>query len=510
MRDSKDQSKQRAASRIRLGISGLRGVLIGTGEPAPPASPASSKAAKAQLSGRLAGMSLRRQVAVLAIWPLLEQLLNFLVGTVDFAIAGRLPGDEAPLDAIEAMSVASYFVWLMTILQAAVGVGASAIVSRAIGAKHRRLANAGAGQAVLLGVGSGVVAAALIFALAPWIAGSFDLNDNATDMASDYIRLTALGIPMCGALFVGGSVLRAAGDTRSPFLAMLLVNVINVIASVGLGGLRLGEGDEQIILGLGLGVTGIALGTAMAWTAGGLIVLAMLLSGRSGIRVRRHRLIPHLHTLRRITRVAMPNLYYQLAFWLINFGLLIYINRLAVEGALGAHSIAMRIHSVSFLPGYAISIAASTLTGQYLGLGDPKRAKEATFLALRATLVLMLVCSMCFYFLPEQLVALLSPDTKEHLALAPPLLKIAAFATPLLAVNLILAGSVQGAGDTRNSAIINLTGLVTVRLGGAYVLAFVFGLGLWGIWLAIMTDIAVRGLAFAVYYRTGRWQRAAV
>lgn len=493
----------------RLGIPGLRGAILGFGDPAPAASPKSSKLSQKQLTGKLAGLTLPKQVFVLALWPLLEQVLNFLVGTVDFAIAGRLPGESTAVDAIDAIAVASYFVWLMTILQAAVGVGAAAIVSRAIGASHRRVANAGTGQAVLLGIGSGLFAGAAVFIAAPWIAAGFGLVGSAQQMASDYIRITAVGIPMCGVLFTGGAVLRAAGDTRSPFLAMLLVNVINIGFSVGLGGLRYGDDPTQSI-GLGLGVTGIAWGTAIAWIVGGLAVLIILLSGKSELRLRPHRLKPHWHTMRRIIKVALPNLYYQLAFWVINFILLLYISRLMIEGAYGAHSIAMRIHSISFLPGYAISIAASTLTGQYLGLGDPSRARKATYLALKGTLCLMAICSFLFFFFPTNLVALLSPDTAVHLELAPPLLKISAFVTPLLAVNLILNGAMQGAGDTRNTAIINLTGLTIFRLGGAYVYAFPLGMGLWGIWLGIMTDIGVRGIVFWFYYQTQRWAKTTV
>lgn len=514
MTDEQEQNERRGVVPARLkrwlGVPGRRGVLIGTGEPAPPASPRSNKLGQKQLSGRLAGLSLPRQVWVLSVWPMLEQFLNFLVGTVDFAIAGRLPGEGTSLAAMDAMSVASFFVWLMTILQAAIGVGASAIVSRAIGASHRRLANAGVGQALVLGVGASVFAAVAVYFAAPWISTGLGLSGEAAGMSTVYIQITALGIPMCGALFVGSSVLRAAGDTRSPFFAMLIVNLVNVAVSVGLGGLRIGTGADAQTIGLGWGVGGIAAGTAIAWCVGGLVILAILLSGRSAIRLRRHRLIPHWHTIRRILRVASPNLGYQIAFWGINFGLLVYISMLDQDGAYGAHSIAMRIKSVSFLPGFAVAVAASTLTGQYLGLGDPVRARQATMIAMKATIGLLCFCGLLFFFIPEQLVALLSPGTPEHLALAPPLLRISALVMPLLAVNLILNGALQGAGDTRNAAAINLAGLILFRLGGSYVLAFPVGLGLMGIWIAIMIDIAVRGVAFSFYYRTGRWMHASV
>jgi len=506
--EAKHQDAARPTRRLR--VFGLRGVLVGAGEPAPPAPSASNKQRRKELTGRLAGLSLARQVWVLSLWPLLEQVLNFLVGTVDIMIAGRLDGAATRLDALDAISVGSYFLWLMTILQAAVGVGASAVVSRAIGASHRRLANAGAGQALLLGVGSGVFAAAVVVIAAPWIAALLGLKGEAALMAVSYIRITSLGIPMCGALFVGSSVLRAAGDTRSPFFAMLVVNVVNVTVSVFLAGVSYGPADNPQTLGMGLGVTGIAAGTAVAWNVGGLIVLGYLLSGRSDIKLRRHRLIPHAHTMRRIVRVALPNLGSQLGFWSVNFALMFYVSLLSVQGAFGAHMIAMRIQSVSFLPAFAISVAASTLTGQYLGLGDPDRARKATYIAMFGAVGLTAFCAAFFFFTPEPLVRLLSPDTPEHLSLAPQLLRVGAPAMPFFAVSIILGSAMQGAGDTRTTALINFSGLLTTRLIGAYVWAFVFDLGLLGIWIGMMSDLVIRGVVFLVYYRKGRWARMSV
>lgn len=504
-----NNSPRRGRWRRWVGLPGLRGALVGAGEPAPPASPAPGKLRQKDLSGKLAGLSLPKQVWVLSLWPLLEQLLNFLVGTVDVIVAGRLPSPGARVDALDAISVGSYFLWLMTLLQAAVGVGASAIVSRAIGSSHRMLANAGAGQALLLGVGSGVFAAGGVMLIAPWIASMLGLEGQAATMCTDYIRITALGIPMCGALFVGGAVLRAAGDTRSPFLAMLLVNIVNVAVSVGLGGFSFTWGGDPVTVGMGMGVTGIAVGTAVAWNFGGVLLTLYLLSGRSELRLRRHRLIPHWHTIRRITRIAVPNLAQQLVFWGVNFTLLMYVGWLSIDGAYGAYMIAMRIQSVAFLPAFAISVAASTLTGQYLGLGAPDRARKATYIAMGFAVGIMAFCSLFFALTPEALVKLLSPDPL-HLGLAPDLLLIGAGAMPFFGVCIILGSSMQGAGDTRAAAVINFSGLLTVRLIGAYIWAFPLGMGLNGVWIGMMSELVLRGVVFLLYYRTGRWARATV
>jgi|GEM_PF-6471522 len=64
-----------------------------------------------ELSGKLAGLSLSQQVLTLAIWPFLEQLLNFLVGFVDMGLAGRLSGDVTVLAAVDAIAIAAFIGW---------------------------------------------------------------------------------------------------------------------------------------------------------------------------------------------------------------------------------------------------------------------------------------------------------------------------------------------------------------------------------------------------------------
>jgi Na+-driven multidrug efflux pump len=116
------------------------------------AGPSLADLTRRELGGRLAGLSLSRQVLVLAIWPFLEQLLNFLVGFTDTAVAGHIS-----VPATNALIPGAYIEWLIGLLQMAVSVGASAIIARAIGGRHKRLANAALGQAVVMGFAWGFV-----------------------------------------------------------------------------------------------------------------------------------------------------------------------------------------------------------------------------------------------------------------------------------------------------------------------------------------------------------------
>ena len=78
-----------------------------------------------ELGGRLGGLSLPRQVAVLAIWPFLQQVLAFLVNFVDTAIAGRLS-----VEATNAIAIAAYFGWFLFLMTSAVGSGGAALIAR--------------------------------------------------------------------------------------------------------------------------------------------------------------------------------------------------------------------------------------------------------------------------------------------------------------------------------------------------------------------------------------------
>ena len=103
---------------------------------------ASSRAvAEPQLGGRLGGMSIHRQVAVLAVWPLLEQVLSFCVGLTDLFIAGRMEGGVERVAVLDAMGLGGYVAWFFNILQGAVATGVMALVARAVGAGDWRLAH---------------------------------------------------------------------------------------------------------------------------------------------------------------------------------------------------------------------------------------------------------------------------------------------------------------------------------------------------------------------------------
>lgn len=450
------------------------------------------------LSGRLAGRSLPGQVYVLAVWPFFELLFNAAVGIVDTALAGRL--EEQALVATDAIGVAAYVGWFMGMMHMAVGVGAAALIARAVGAGHRGLANAGLGQALIIAVVWGAVIGGIVFALATPIGRLFGLQPEALALSTMYLRIVALASPISAVLFVGNACLRAAGDTRTPFLVMLVVNLINTAVSWALvfGPAPFG----------GHGIAGIAAGTAVAWTLGGLIVLGVMIRGRLPIRLHAHRLRPHWHTMRRIIRVAIPSALENSGSWVGNALVGMIVGWIAardqVVGLMGAHIIAVRIESISFLPGVAMGTAAATLAGQYLGLGDPLRAKRAAVLCWMVAGVLMSLMGLVFIAFPEQLAGLLTNEAALY-ERAAPLIRICGFIQFFFASYLVLSQSLRGAGDTRSPMAITYASTFLIRLPAAYVIGYVLDYGLTGVWLALCGELAVRGVIYIVWFYRGKW-----
>lgn len=457
-----------------------------------------STSGRRELAGKLAGLTLQRQVFVLALWPFLEQLLNFTVGFVDIAMAARL--DEA-VAATNAIAVAGYVTWLMSLMHMAVGVGGTAIIARAVGAKHKRLANTALGQALLLGVLWGAAVGIVIFTSAPFVGGMMGLQGQSLEMCVTYLRIVSSTIPFAAVLFVGNASLRGAGDTYTPFVCMLVVNVVNTLLSVAFV-----YAPEP--LG-GRGVAGIAGGTAAAWVLGSVITLYRLSRGSHGIRLRLIRLLPNYAMLWRIIRIGLPYLAESSGQWGGNFLVLKVVSLVAFPAAMGAHMIAIRLEAISYLPGMAIGTAAATLTGQYLGLGDPERAKAAARICWQWGAGIMVGMGMLFIFIPEVLVRIVTNEP-ALLEATPPLLHMAGSIQFFFGTYMVLSQAMRGAGATRATAILGNSSTFLVRLPLTYILGIYCGLGLQGIWLGLCLELAIRGSAFGLLFMHGGWARAKV
>ena len=438
----------------------------------------------------------------LALPVLAENILHMGVGWSDTYLAGHLPSSTA--DATASIGLITYVIWLVGLLAGAIGAGSTAIIARATGARHRRLANSVAGQSVTAAVVVGLVSTAIFAIFATQVAESMGVQagNAAMGYCVYYLRVLGLSLPFMMLMLAANACLRGAGDSVSPAIAMIVVDVVNIVSSFAL---------TRGWFGLPtLGFRGIAIGTVIAYIAGGLIQLAVLIRGRRSVRLFWHRLPPHWHTMKRILRVGLPNGAQGLLTWLAQIVILRIIFELDPLNILSAaHIITIRIESLSFMTGLAVATAAATVVGISLGQKRPDRAQRGAHLAFAVGGGLMTVGGIGFIFFRHPLAAVLSDDPRV-VDLAARCLFITALAQPGFAAALCYGGALQGAGDTFAVMLINIASIFVLRLAGVLLVSRVWHLGLEAVWMVLAIELSLRGGFMLLRFLHGGWKLAKV
>ncbi|UCC62452.1 MAG: MATE family efflux transporter, partial [Anaerolineae bacterium] len=342
----------------------------------------------------------------------------------------------------------------------------------------------------------GLVAVALVLPLAEPAVALMGAEPEALAQGATYLRVASLAFPLSALMFVGNACLRGAGNTRTTMMVMAVVNLLNIgVAWTAING----------PFGLPkLGVAGSALGATVGRSVGGLLVVIILLRGRSGLKLNLRRWRPDLEIARRVLRVGLPTGGERLG---MRLGMMVFMRVIAGLGtvAVAAHAVALRAESLSFMPGFGFAVAGTTLVGQGLGARDPGRAERSGYLTYQMALSLMAVMGLGFIFFPRPLIGLFTDDSAViQMAVTP--LRIVGFVQPLLAAAMVFPGCLRGAGDTRFPMVVTSVTIWAIRVSAAAVLGLWLGLGLTGAWLGMATDLATRGIVFFLRFRGGRWK----
>lgn len=472
-------------------------------------------------AGRLAGKRMWPAIWILALPVLFQQFMAALVGLVDKLFAGSLP-EAVVVPAMDAIGVGSFVGWFIGIAMAGLGVGAQAIIARAMGAGTRDEAELVLGQAMTLSVVWGAFVAVAMWAMVTPLARMSGLTDEAVLHCRDYIGLIALGMPACGAMMVGSMCLHGAGETVRPSLIAVGVNVVNVIASWLLSGIVIRAGEFSLPHPLPIepaiwGVRGIALGTTVGYVAGAIATVMILRRGVKDLRLVTSTLRPRMTMTMRISRLGIPNFLEGLSMWAVNLFIMYFIglvatrqsNGAAGEGLVGAHIIAIQWEALSFLPGFAMGTAAGALAGQYLGAGNPAMARRAITACTLVGMAIMGAFGAFFMFAGEPLTRMIS-DNPIHLQHAPNLLLIVGSVQVFFALSMVTRQGLRGVGDVRWTLFITTISSYGLRLPLAYLFGITLGLGLEGIWIGLSAEIVIRGVLFGLRFLGKGWERARV
>ena len=435
-------------------------------------------------------------VVVTLAWPtMLEELMQTAVQYIDTAMVGKLG-----TDATAAVGSTATVNWLVGTTIYATGIGFLAFISQNLGAGNRDRARRASAQSVGVVLFLGTVFTVLTASLSGLVPVWMQVEARLRPLASRYFLILYLPMLPRAAELIFGTVLRAAGDTRTPMRVGLGVNGLNVILNF----LLIYEPRTVTVLGLelslwgaGLGVTGAALASAVSFTFGG-VAITVALFRHKVISPRGHSFRPDGSLLRPILRVALPNMAQRFT---TSLGYVVFASMINSLGdvSTAAHTIANTVESAFYIPGYGMQAAAATLTGNAIGMGDRQRQRDLALLIVVLEVSMMLVTGgLLFAFAPD-MVRLFSRDG-QVIVLCGTVLRMVACSEPVYGISIVVEGMLQGAGKTKVPFVCNVIGMWGVRIFGTFLFLRWLGGSLISAWACMIAHNVMLCLAFVIYY----------
>lgn len=444
----------------------------------------------------------RTEILNIASPVFIELLLGTLFGMVDMMMLGHYGSHAVSTSSIAAVGITNQLIFIGLSLVQALNIGATAMVARYVGAKKE-----GKVELVLKHI---IILTQLIIVLPILILGLgfteelmhfFGAKPDAIAIGRDYFRIATLGFAFQSFNFSIFATLRGAGDTKTPMKINIRVNLLNV------------AGNAILIYGLfgikPLGITGAGISTALSQIVALIFIIMHLKKSNGAVKLRTNKKFRFdKDIIYNLVKIGLPASLEQIAFRL---GVVMFVKIVASLGtvAYATHQICLNILNLSFTPGQAFGMAASTLTGRSLGSEQQDEAEEYIKECQKIGVVISLFMTILFFFFGRY-IAMLYSDDPAVLNEAAKIMRLMAFVMPFQCSQLILSGGLRGAGDTVWTLISTFIGVLGIRILIAYYLVLVLEIGLIGAWIAVFIDQFARWIVITLRFRTNNWKYIAL
>lgn len=437
---------------------------------------------------------LKKQILTIAGPAMGEMIMYMIIGLVDIAVVGRL--GAAPLAAV---SLGAEVFFSLVLFLESVAVGSNILVAQAKGANSYDRIRSYIAHTIIIALILGVAAQQGGLRYGPAFLDLFAVEPDVYVQTCDYLRITFMIAPFALMLFMINAVFRGLGRTDIPMVIAIIVNIINVV------------GDIVLVYGLAgfpaMGVAGAAAATAAAHVSGCVFALAALFTLKQ-VRPRLHDFFPpRRKSFQDILTLGIPSLleqFFYITSNLISIFLLVYLGTISFA----THQVAVYVESVSFMPGFGIAIAATTLVGQAVGAQDPRNARRVAQGCIEFCFVIMGFFALIFALVPSWVASLFTNDP-DIIALAEVIIRIAALEQLTIAFTTVVSGVLKGSGNTRTPMLISTGFTWLFRIPMMYLLVRVWSVPLMYIWFLFIIDWLLRSLVYLFLYRRQHWLRPA-
>jgi putative MATE family efflux protein len=429
-------------------------------------------------------------------WPMIiANSVNMIGPTVDMIWVGRLGAA-----AIAGVGVAGIAVMLVQSGLMGLFMGLRAMVARFIGANDEKQANYVAQQALVVGVVSSVILAAVGVFFSEDILNLVGVAPDVIAEGATYLRVLFIGMVAMSFRMMTDGVMQASGDAITPMKIAIVFRALHVVLS------------PVLIFGLWIfpkmGVTGAAMTNIVSQSLGTALSFWFLFSGRSRLRLTLKGLRVDFRMIWRIVRIGLPASVMGIQ---MNLGQFVLMRFVAPFGtlAVAAHTLNQRIEMILFMPAWGLGMAAGVLTGQNLGAHQPERAVKSGWIASALVEAFSFVCAAAILLWAEGIVHIFSSDP-DLVPVAASFLRIAVAGYLVMGMVGVLQQCISGSGDTLIPMLVSIGVMWLVQIPLAYYLPQKTDLGVYGIRWAIAAGSIISAIAYTAYYRTGRWKRKEV
>ena len=435
-----------------------------------------------------------RQVLILAYPIIVSMLSQTLMGLVDTAMVGRVGTTE-----LAAVGLANMIIWTFFSFFSGLMGSANTFVAQNYGAKQYDKI----GETMWHYLYIAFISYIALLCLIP--ASDFTLKligapDKTEKLSSVYMKIRLYSGICVFISFTMSSFFRGIGNTKTPMYIAIIANVFNVIANYFLI-----FGNSTIGIPR-LEVTGAALATLLSSMLGACLYLLIGFSKKYG-RIYAIRSLYRMEfaLMRRILWVGLPmgiQFFLDTGSFTVFYGI---IARMGGDTSLAATTVAMRLMSTSFMPLFGISIATTTLVGQFIGSKDLPYARKTGYTAIKLGIFYTMVVAFHFFAIPGQLLSLVSKDP-EVVNLGRKLLMLAGLFQVSDAFGICSNGALRGAGDTRFIMVVGISYAWFLFIPLAYILGHTLKGGVVGAWVGATIYIIIYGITTFLRFYRGKWQ----
>lgn len=430
------------------------------------------------------------------IGPLvIEQLLAVFVGMADSIMVANV-GEAA----VSGVSLVDNIMILIINIFAALATGGAVVAGQYIGRKDEKSACKAATQLVWFVSLSAVAIMILVYFGKDIILNQVfgHITAEVKGHADIYLLIVTASIPFIALYNGGAAIFRAMGNSQVSMRVSLLMNAINV------------TGNAILVFGLRIGTAGVAIPTLISRMVAAIVITALLCNQTRILYIERTLKIRFDgRMIRKILAIGVPN---GLENSMFQLGKILVLSLVSTFGtyAIAANAVSNAIALFQILPGMAISLAITTVISQCVGANDYEQV-HYYLKKLLAIIYVAMVGTVALIFLALPLILKAYNLSDQTAAAATNIIHFHGISAMIIwPLSFALPAAYRAAGDAKACMYTSIVSMWIFRIGFSYLVGKYMGLGVFGVWVAMVIDWVVRAICFIIRYFNGKWKHGAI